>query len=88
MDQLDANITVIEKYDPINFIGGPSEASRYMDRLVEHSMRTRGMDKADATNHERHAIYVYSMRLSDEVRDRVRALFNCRYEDLYPTAAP
>ena len=72
-------ITYGEKYDPAMKITDQAEADRYFNECVEHTMRMRPTDRADAERIERSNLGYWAGYCDNATRERVERLFRCAH---------
>ncbi len=81
-------ITIGEKYGPAMKISDPSEAQKYFERCVEHSMRTGAESREHAEATERSNIGYFSGYCSVETQKRVETLFDAVHPVFGPVDGP
>jgi hypothetical protein len=72
-------ITFGEKYDPAMKITDQSEADRYFNECVEHTMRMWPTDRSDAERIERSNLGYWAGYYDNPTRRRVERLFRCAH---------
>jgi len=72
-------ITIGEKYDPAMQISTQAEADAYFELCVEHTMRLRPCERAEAESIERQNLGYYAGYCSNGTRERVERLFKCEH---------
>lgn len=75
----DANTTIGEKYHPAMAIATQTEALAYFERLVQHTMKYRPCERAEAERIERGNLGYFAGYYDYETRLRVEALFMCEH---------
>jgi hypothetical protein len=74
-----ANTTIGEKYHPAMAITTQAEASAYFERLVQHTMKYRPCERAEAERIERGNLGYFAGYYDHETRLRFESLFSCAH---------
>ena len=72
-------VTIGQKYDPAMKITEQAEADVYFERCVEHTMRMRPCERAEAESIERQNLGYYAGYYDNATRERVERLYRCRH---------
>jgi hypothetical protein len=72
-------ITYGDKYDPAMSITDQAEADLYFNACVEHTMRVRPADRAEAERIERSNLGYWAGYYNNATRKRVERLFRCAH---------
>jgi hypothetical protein len=73
------HITFGEKYEPAMAITDPADAAAWFERCVEHTMRMRPCDRAEAEHVERINLGYWSGYYGIETQARVERLYRCHH---------